>query len=409
MGLGVLARGYSRLFVTTKTKYSRNRRFIFGWFKPTVTMNKGEGSSEAPEESGSGAGSHQDDTPEETEESIASGIASMDLLKQMFAKFSMGAEEQPEEPEPPEQLLPELTPKGVAEYILSDKCNNIILMTGAGISTAAGIPDFRSPGSGLYDNLQKYNLPTPQSIFDIEFFKENPKPFYTLAKELYPGNFQPTKSHYFIKLLEEKGVLLRAYTQNIDTLERVAGISGEKLVEAHGTFHSAHCVECKKEFTQEWVKEQIFKDEIPLCSAGDCSGNFVKPDIVFFGEALPQRFHKCRTEDFPVCDLLIIMGTSLKVQPFASLTGSVTEITPRLLINREKCGLKTQNDMMMVMMGFIDSGLDFDSDKAYRDVALLGDCDAGCEELAKLLGWEEDFKRIIETRNKELEDGQGSY
>lgn len=78
---------------------------------------------------------------------------------------------------------------------------------------AAGIPDFRSPGSGLYDNLQKYNLPYPQAIFEINFFRENPKPFFVLAKELYPGIFKPTIGHYFIRLLQEKGYLLRHYTQ----------------------------------------------------------------------------------------------------------------------------------------------------------------------------------------------------
>lgn len=152
-------------------------------------------------------------------------------------------------------------------------------MAGAGISTSAGIPDFRTPGSGLYDNLQKYNLPDPQAIFEIGFFRKNPEPFFQLAKvsykttsprriipsrflilslkELYPGNFQPTPSHYFIKLLEEKGLLLRHYTQNIDTLERVAGISGDKLIEAHGTFHTAHCIKCRKEYSQEFVKGKL--------------------------------------------------------------------------------------------------------------------------------------------------------
>lgn len=79
--------------------------------------------------------------------------------------------------------------------------------------TAAGIPDFRSPGSGLYDNLQKYNLPYPQAIFEINFFRENPKPFFVLAKELYPGVFKPTFGHYFIRMLQDKGLLLRHYTQ----------------------------------------------------------------------------------------------------------------------------------------------------------------------------------------------------
>ena len=126
-----------------------------------------------------------------------------------------------------------------------------------------------------------------QAIFDINFFRENPEPFFKLAKELYPGTFSPTPSHLFIRLLERKGLLLRHYTQNIDTLERVAGISGDKLVEAHGTFHSARCISCGKEYEQSWVKDKIFDDVVPTCE--ECNG-LVKPDIVFFGENLPERF-----------------------------------------------------------------------------------------------------------------------
>jgi len=78
----------------------------------------------------------------------------------------------------------------------------------------------RTPGTGLYDNLRHYNIPDPQAIFDIDFFQQNPRPFYTLAKELYPGKFYPNYVHYFLRLLHEKGVLSRVYTQNIDGLER---------------------------------------------------------------------------------------------------------------------------------------------------------------------------------------------
>ena len=107
------------------------------------------------------------------------------------------------------QVLEELSFNGIVRYIRDGKAKRIVTLAGAGISTSAGIPDFRTPGSGLYDNLQKYDLPTPQSIFEIDFFRENPTPFFKLAKELYPGSFSPTPSHYFIKLLEKKGILLR--------------------------------------------------------------------------------------------------------------------------------------------------------------------------------------------------------
>ena len=75
----------------------------------------------------------------------------------------------------------------------------------------------RTPGTGLYDNLQKYDLPTPESVFDIGFFRNNPSAFYQLARELWPGNFKPTPAHYFIRLLHEKGLLQRCFTQNIDS------------------------------------------------------------------------------------------------------------------------------------------------------------------------------------------------
>mmetsp|Transcript_40089 Transcript_40089/g.51633 ORF Transcript_40089/g.51633 Transcript_40089/m.51633 type:complete len:138 (+) Transcript_40089:122-535(+) len=99
-----------------------------------------------------------------------------------------------------------------------DKICGVVVMAGAGISVSAGIPDFRSPDTGLYANLQKYNLPSPQAIFDISYFHENPQPFCMLAKEMWPGNFDPTPTHFFIKLLEQKGVLRKCFTQNIDTL-----------------------------------------------------------------------------------------------------------------------------------------------------------------------------------------------
>lgn len=79
----------------------------------------------------------------------------------------------------------------------------------------------RTPGTGLYDNLQQYRIPYPEAIFDIDFFHHNPKPFFTLAKELYPtGKYRPNFIHYFVRHLHDKGMLLRMYTQNIDGLER---------------------------------------------------------------------------------------------------------------------------------------------------------------------------------------------
>lgn len=101
------------------------------------------------------------------------------------------------------------------------------------LSLFPGIPDFRSPGSGLYNNLEKYNLPHPEAIFDIEFFKTNPKPFFVLAKELYPGSFNPTPSHWFVRLLHEKGLLLRHYTQVSGTKSKIFFRSQKSVNDAY--------------------------------------------------------------------------------------------------------------------------------------------------------------------------------
>uniref|UniRef100_A0A3B3S5M7 NAD-dependent protein deacetylase n=1 Tax=Paramormyrops kingsleyae TaxID=1676925 RepID=A0A3B3S5M7_9TELE len=296
------------------------------------------------------------------------GSKILDFLRSLFSRtLGLGTGE---------KVLDELTLDGVARYIQSGKCKDIICMVGAGISTSAGIPDFRSPETGLYANLQKYNLPYPQAIFQIDYFKKHPEPFFALAKELYPGQFKPTVCHYFIRMLKDKGLLRRCYSQNIDTLERAAGLQEEDLVEAHGTFYTSHCVSflCRKEYTLDWMKEKIFSEQVPKCEK--CN-DLVKPGesnlkIAFFFQSQYIPFTSMLDfKDFPRCDLLIIMGTSLQVQPFASLS-----------------------DALMGMLGF-GGGMDFDSDKAYRDVVYLSTCDDGCMALADLLGWKAELEELV--------------
>ncbi|XP_012512431.1 PREDICTED: NAD-dependent protein deacetylase sirtuin-2 [Propithecus coquereli] len=321
----------------------------------------------------------------------------VDFLRNFFSQtLSLGTQK--------ERLLDELTLEGVARYMQSERCRRVICLVGAGISTSAGIPDFRSPSTGLYANLEKYHLPYPEAIFEIGYFKKHPEPFFALAKEFYPGQFKPTVCHYFIRLLKEKGQLLRCYTQNIDTLERVAGLEPEDLVEAHGTFHTSHCVSplCRREYSLSWMKEKIFSDVIPKCEK--CQG-VVKPDIIFFGENLPARFFSCMQSDFQKADLLIVMGTSLQVQPFASLIGKAPLSTPRLLINKEKTG---QRDPFLGMMLGLGGSMDFDSKKAYRDVAWLGDCDQGCLALADLLGWKKELEDLVRKEHARIDAQSGS-
>ncbi|PPQ68375.1 hypothetical protein CVT24_004796 [Panaeolus cyanescens] len=270
----------------------------------------------------------------------------------------------------------------LAKYIKSERCKNVFFMIGAGISTSAGIPDFRSPKTGLYANLARLNLPHPEAVFEIGFFRRNPVPFYTLAHELYPGKFRPTLSHSFIRLIAEKGLLHTCYTQNIDTLERRAGVPEDKIIEAHGSFATQRCIDCRKPFDDALMKEHIMAKKIAKCP--HCSG-YVKPDIVFFGEGLPPHFINSLNSLLDA-DLLIIMGTSLTVHPFASLAEIPPQSCPRVLINMEPVG---------------DIGDNPD------DLLLLGQCDQIVEELCKELGWHDDLQRLwADTEGSVISDTQ---
>ena len=283
----------------------------------------------------------------------------------------------------PPRTLAGRTMEALAEYINSGKVENIVVMTGAGISTSAGIPDFRSPDTGLYANLARLNLPYAEAVFDINYFKQNPEPFYTLAHELYPGKYRPTITHSFIRLLHDKGLLLKHFTQNIDCLDREAGVPGDKIVEAHGSFARQSCIECSMPYPEDEIKRHIDAKSIPRCE--NCKG-LVKPEIVFFGEQLPADFFKNRMLPSE-SDLCIVMGTSLTVQPFASLPGMTKETTPRVLINKERVG------------GF-GSGTD--------DVLLIGDCDDGVRQLARACGWLDELEALwAKTAPKEAVETTG--
>uniref|UniRef100_A0A3Q0RZX5 NAD-dependent protein deacetylase n=1 Tax=Amphilophus citrinellus TaxID=61819 RepID=A0A3Q0RZX5_AMPCI len=264
------------------------------------------------------------------------------------------------------------TLEDIAKSIREQQFKRIVVMAGAGISTPSGIPDFRSPGSGLYDNLQQYDLPYAEAIFEIGYFHHNPNPFFALAKELYPGNYRPNLTHYFVCLLHKKGQLLRMYTQNIDGLERLAGIPPEMLVEAHGTFATATCTVCLRKYDGEDLRPDVMSGTVPKCPT--CKG-VVKPDIVFFGEELPRHFFKYLT-DFPLADLLIIMGTSLEVEPFSSLAGAVRSSVPRLLINRDVVGPFTWS-------------------RRPQDIVQLGDVVSGVQALVDALGWTPELDTLM--------------
>ena len=202
-----------------------------------------------------------------------------------------------------------------------ERYKNIVIMTGAGISVAAGIPDFRSPGSGLSDNIKEFNLATPESIFDIDVFRESPEAFYRIARDyLDTAKFRPTYVHHFCKMLHDKGMVRYYLTQNIDNLEAAAGFRADELIQAHGANFGAVCSVCGEQADRQELERCIQKGEIMCCeggsTAGYCDGP-IKPEIVFFGENLPEKFYdvfdRLPSEEI---DLLIVIGTSLAVGPF---------------------------------------------------------------------------------------------
>ncbi|KAL3083132.1 hypothetical protein niasHS_010934 [Heterodera schachtii] len=285
----------------------------------------------------------------------------------------------------PQQKLPSLDLEGVAAFIREER-PEIVFMVGAGVSTSAGIPDFRTPGTGLYDNLKQYDIPNPQAIFDINYFKRNPEPFFVLANALFHESIMPTSAHHFIRLVEDKGLLRRCFTQNIDGLEFRAGVKEEKVVAAHGSYRTSTCLSCKKKYNQQWLIAQMNAVKVPRCVG--CKKGVVKPDIVFFGESLPSRFFSSSLVDFPKCGLLIVMGTSLVVHPFASLVDQVPSDTPRLLINLQPAGTD--------LLRYAEPG-------NIRDVFWQGKCDEGVKRLAKMLGWEQEFEALLRRAEAEKE------
>jgi NAD-dependent SIR2 family protein deacetylase len=137
------------------------------------------------------------------------------VLEKMF-KFLNVKDKEPE--------YKKITLDEIVDKMKAKEYKRIVVLTGAGLSVAAGIPDFRSPGTGLYSKLEKYKLPYPEAIFEINYYKKNPEAFLTLSKELLTENYEPTLGHAFIKKLNDEGMLYMNMTQNIDDLELKAGL-----------------------------------------------------------------------------------------------------------------------------------------------------------------------------------------
>jgi NAD-dependent SIR2 family protein deacetylase len=214
-------------------------------------------------------------------------------------------------------------------------------------------------------------------MFDIEYFTHDPRPFFRFAKEIWPGQYQPSLAHYFIAELERRNQLLRNYTQNIDSLEHLCPIN--RLIQCHGSFSTATCRHCYNRVNSDEIKTQILQQIIPHCTKCPKTINqaIFKPDIVFFGEPLPEDFHKTISTDRDQCDLLIVMGSSLKVKPVSLVSELLPAHIPQILINRERLSHKT------------------------FDIELLGNCDIIINELCfRLSKFEPSFGKIKQLNFK---------
>ena len=294
------------------------------------------------------------------------------------------------------------------------KGDNIMVITGAGISTSLGIPDFRSKGTGFYSKLQDMGINEPEEVFDIHAFDEEPRIFYELAADILPDFKRYSPTHGFIRLLQDKDKLQTNYTQNIDNLEELAGIDKDRLIQCHGSFAGATCRKCNHKVKGAEIFEDIRAKRVSKCKR--CTEDIasqaalgpkskkrkppnrrsdsddedsdddipepgvMKPDITFFGEQLPEDFFNRFTEqDSQSVDLVLVIGTSMKVAPVSEMPNYLPHHVPHIYISREPI------------------------EHVNFDVQLLGNCDEVVFELARRAGWELRHEMIPKGFKAEVE------
>ena len=189
-----------------------------------------------------------------------------------------------------------------------DDSENIVFFGGAGVSTESGIPDFRSV-DGLYH--QEWDYP-PEVIISHSFFEANPKEFYRFYKaKLLPQGILPNMAHKKLAEMEKVGKLKAIVTQNIDGLHQDAG--SKVVYELHGSVLRNYCTKCGEFYDVDFIRNSL---DLPICTK---CGGLVKPDVVLYEEGLDDKIISASVEAISKADCLIIGGTSLTVQPAASL------------------------------------------------------------------------------------------
>ena len=225
------------------------------------------------------------------------------------------------------QINPDLEELTRTVANLVRKSARIVIFTGAGVSTESGIPDFRSPG-GVW---QKYN---PEDFYYQKFLasEESRKKYWQMSREFYEflKKAEPNAAHRAVVELETMNKLDCVITQNIDSLHQKAGSSSEKVIELHGTAMSVSCLDCCQKYSRDEIQSWLLRNVlVPRCSA---CGGILKPDTISFGQPMPPKeteesFRRART-----CDLFTVIGSSLVVQPAASIPLVAKENGAKLVI-----------------------------------------------------------------------------
>jgi NAD-dependent deacetylase len=210
-----------------------------------------------------------------------------------------------------------------------------VVLTGAGISTPSGIPDFRSPGSGVWSRIN------PMEVASLSAFRYNPENFFNwlhpLAKQILEAI--PNPAHYALALLEKAGYLHTIVTQNIDGLHQRAG--SKQVLEVHGTLDTLTCIGCyQKHPSKEFISKYIDHGSPPRCP--DC-GQIMKPDVILYEEQLPRQVWLQAERACRKANLVLVAGSSLEVVPAASLPQRALENNARLIIvNRTRTYLDSR-------------------------------------------------------------------
>jgi NAD-dependent protein deacetylase/lipoamidase len=213
---------------------------------------------------------------------------------------------------------------GVARLAeLIRESSRTVALTGAGVSAPSGIPDFRTPETGLWENVD------PMEVAHIDVFERDPARFWSYHRPRFQslGDKRPNGAHEALAELERRGLLEGVITQNIDRLHRAAG--SQNVVEVHGSIATSSCRRCETSYEIERVEALFNENGIAECAA---CGGAVKPDVVLFGELLPEEAMRRAQALAAQAELMLCVGSSLVVHPVASLPGLTLAAGGRLAI-----------------------------------------------------------------------------